>query len=67
MYIIDLRNWKTPGLIFGTWVYFWPGTDKFEFGKKFHTFDEVMKNCHIFESFKNHLNAYISHPKEIEI
>ena len=33
---------RPPGLIFGKWGYFWPGLDKFESWKKFHTFDEVM-------------------------
>ena len=33
---------RPPGLIFGMWRYFWPGSDKFEFWKKFHTFDGVM-------------------------
>ena len=42
--------------------YFWPASDKFESWKKIHTFDGVMTNCHIFESVKNHINAYISHP-----
>ena len=33
---------RPPGLIFGKWGYFWPGSDKFEFWKKCHTFDGVM-------------------------
>ena len=33
---------RPPGLIFGLWRYFLPGSDKFEFWKKFHTFDGVM-------------------------
>ena len=33
---------RLPGLIFGMWGYFWPGSDKFEFWKKLHTFDGVM-------------------------
>ena len=33
---------RRPGLIFGMWGYFWPGSDKFEFWKNFHTFDGVM-------------------------
>ena len=33
---------RPPGLIFGMWRYFWPGTDNFESWKFFHTFDEVM-------------------------
>ena len=33
---------RHPGLIFGMWGYFWPGSDKFEFWKIFHTFDGVM-------------------------
>ena len=33
---------RPPGLVFGMWVYFWPGSDKFEFWKVFHTFYEVM-------------------------
>ena len=31
-----------PGLIFGMWEYFCPGSDKFEFWKFFHIFDGVM-------------------------
>ena len=33
---------RPPGLIFGMWGYFWPGSDKFESWKYFHTFDAVM-------------------------
>ena len=33
---------RPPGLIFGMWGYFWPGSDKFESWKFFHTFDGVM-------------------------
>ena len=33
---------RPPGLIFGMWRYFWPGSDKFESWKIFHTFDGVM-------------------------
>ena len=33
---------RPPGLIFGMWGYFWPGSDKFESWKIFHTFDGVM-------------------------
>ena len=33
---------RPPGLIFGMWRYFWPGSDKFESWKFFHTFDKVM-------------------------
>ena len=33
---------RLPGLIFGMWGYFWPGSDKFEFWNFFHTFDGVM-------------------------
>ena len=33
---------RPPGLIFAMREYFWPGSDKFEFGKFFHTFDGVM-------------------------
>ena len=33
---------RPPGLIFGMWGYFWPGSDKFESWKNFHTFDKVM-------------------------
>ena len=39
--LID-ENGRLPGLIFGMYGYFWPGSDKFEFWKDFHTFDEVM-------------------------
>ena len=33
---------RPPVLIFDMWGYFWPGSDMFEFWKKFHTFDGVM-------------------------
>ena len=33
---------RPPGLIFGMWKYFWPGSDKFESWKKIHAFDGVM-------------------------
>ena len=33
---------RPPGLIFGMWGYFWPGSDKFESWNFFHTFDGVM-------------------------
>ena len=33
---------RPPGLIFAMWGYFWPGSDKFESWKNFHTFDGVM-------------------------
>ena len=33
---------RPPGLIFGMWGYFWPGSDKSESWKFFHTFDGVM-------------------------
>ena len=33
---------RPPGLIFGMWGYFWPGSDKFESWKNLHTFDKVM-------------------------
>ena len=33
---------RPPGLIFGMWGYSWPGSDKFESWKSFHTFDGVM-------------------------
>ena len=32
---------RPPGLIFAMWGYFLPGSDKFEFWKKFHTFLKV--------------------------
>ena len=51
-----------PGLIFGMWGYFWPGSEKFEFWKNFTHLTELRRICHIFESVKNHINAYISHP-----
>ena len=31
-----------PGLIFGMLGYFWPGSDKFESWKIYHSFDRVM-------------------------
>ena len=43
---------RPPGLIFGMWEYFWPGSDKFESWKFFHPFEKVMTYCHIFESVK---------------
>ena len=33
---------RPPGQIFAMWGYFWPGSDKFESWKFFHTFDGVM-------------------------
>ena len=33
---------RPPGLISGMWRYFWPGSDKFESWKIFHSFDKVM-------------------------
>ena len=33
---------RPPGLIFGMWGYFSPGSDKFESWNFFHTFDGVM-------------------------
>ena len=33
---------RPPGLIFGMWGYFGPGSDKFESWKKIHTFDGIM-------------------------
>ena len=51
---------RPPGLIYGMWRYFWPGSDKFESWKTFQTFDGIMTYCHIFESVKNHINADIS-------
>ena len=33
---------RPPELIFSMWGYFWPGSDKFESWKFFHTFDGVM-------------------------
>ena len=33
---------RPPGLIFGRWGYFWPGSDKFESWKRIHTFDGIM-------------------------
>ena len=33
---------RPPGLIFGMWGYFWPGSDKFESWNFFHTFNGVM-------------------------
>ena len=53
---------RPAGLIFGMWGYFWPGSDKFESWKNFHTFDGVITYYHIFEGVKNDINADISHP-----
>ena len=33
---------RPPGLIFGMWGYFGPGSGLFESWKKIHTFDGVM-------------------------
>ena len=33
---------RPPGLIFGMWGHFWPGSDKFESWNFFHTFNGVM-------------------------
>ena len=41
---------RPPGLNFGMWGYFWPGSDKFEFKNFFHTFTKFRSNCHILES-----------------
>ena len=54
---------RHPGLIFGRWKYFWLGSENFESWKIFHEFDGVKTYCHVFESVKNHINVYISHPK----
>ena len=35
---------RPPGLIFGMWGYFWPGSDKFESWKKIHTFDHILNS-----------------------
>ena len=32
---------RPPGLIFGMWGYFWPGSDKFEFWKNFTHLTEL--------------------------
>ena len=32
---------RPPGLIFGMWGYFWPGSDKFESWKKFTHLTEL--------------------------
>ena len=53
---------RPPGLIFGMWGYFWPGSDKFESWNFFTHLTELSRNCHIFYSVKNHINAHISHP-----
>ena len=53
---------RSPVLIFGMLGYFLLGSEKSEIWNFFHTFDGVMTYCHIFESVKNHINAYISHP-----
>ena len=34
---------RPPGLIFGMWGYFWPGSDKFESWKNFHTLKRPSK------------------------
>ena len=53
---------RHPGLIFGMWGYFWPGSDKFESWKIFTHLTKLLRICHFFECVKNHINAYISHP-----
>ena len=53
---------RPPGLILGIWGYFWLGSEKFESWKFFTHLTELWRKCHIFESVKNHINAYISHP-----
>ena len=53
---------RPPGLIFGMWGYFWPGSEKFESWKFFHTFDGVMTCLSHFLKCENHINADISHP-----
>ena len=62
MYRIDEETGRPPGLIFGMWGDFWPGSDKFESWKIFHTFDGVMTHYNIFESVKSNINADIPHP-----
>ena len=53
---------RPPGLIFGMWGYFWPGSDKFEFWKSFHTFDEVVtkKLSHFRKCEKSHKCLYLT-------
>ena len=58
---IDWRNWKPPRAEFCMWGYFWPGSDKFESWKRFKPLTKLWRNCHIFESVKNHINAYNLH------
>ena len=54
---------RPPGMIFGMWGYFSPGSDKFESWKFFHTLEKSYDVfCHLYECVKNHINAYISHP-----
>ena len=53
---------RLPVLIFGMCGYFWTGLDMFEFWKIFPYLKELLRRCHIFESVKNHINAYVSHP-----
>ena len=62
MFRIDWRNWKAPRADFWHVGIFWPGSDKFESWKNFHTFTKLWHNCHIFECVRNHINADISHP-----
>ena len=52
---------RSTGMIFGMCGYFWPGSDKFESWGNF-THLTVLTYCYIFESVKNHINAYISRP-----
>ena len=53
---------RHPGLIFGIWRYFWSGTDKFQSWMFFTHLKKLIRICHIFESVKTHIVAYISHP-----
>ena len=53
---------RPPGMIFGMCGYFWPGRTSSSIGKIFTHLTELWRNCHIFYSVKNYINAYISHP-----
>ena len=52
---------RPPGMIFGMWGYFWPGSDSSSLGTKFTHLTELGRICRISESVKNHINAYNSH------
>ena len=63
MYRIDWRNWKTSGADFWHVRKFLAWFGQVLVLETFFThLTKLWRNCHIFESVKNHINAYILHP-----